>query len=73
MYRRTFEAAARERPGLVLPAPELLFVLAAGVDQLVCARVREVALERLPELEDVIVDAAVSLLRGVADPRTRWE
>ncbi len=67
MYLRTFEAAVRAQPGLVLPSAELLFVLAAGVDQLVCARVREVPLERLADLEDVIVDAAVALLLGAVN------
>jgi AcrR family transcriptional regulator len=67
MYLRTFESAIREQPVLRLPSPELLFVLAAGVDQLVCARVREVPLERLPELEDAIVDAGVALLLGAVN------
>jgi AcrR family transcriptional regulator len=64
MYRRTFEAAARERGGLAPPTDEMLFILAAGVDQLVCARVREAKLERLPELEDAIGQAAEALLEG---------
>ena len=65
-YRRTFETAARERDGLVVPSDDLLFILAAGVDQLVCARVREAPLERLPALEDTLVHAAVALLEGAA-------
>jgi AcrR family transcriptional regulator len=67
MYRRTFEAAARERDGLPLPHDQLLFILASGVDQLVCARVREAPLGRLPELEDAIVQAAEALLEGAAN------
>lgn len=70
MYRRTFEAAARERPGRELPGDDALFILAAGVDQLVCARVREAPLARLPELEDSIVIAAEALLEG-ADTSNR--
>jgi AcrR family transcriptional regulator len=67
MYRRTFEAAARERDGMTLPSDQLLFILASGVDQLVCARVREAPLARLPELEDSIVQAAEALLEGAAN------
>jgi AcrR family transcriptional regulator len=67
MYGRTFEAAAREREGLSLPSDQLLFILASGVDQLVCARVREAPLDRLLELEDAIVQAAEVLLEGAAN------
>lgn len=59
-YRRSFESSGRER----IPSDDLLFILAAGVDQLVCARVREAPLERLPELEDTLVQAAEALLEG---------
>jgi len=62
-YRRSFEASGHER----LPSDELLFILAAGVDQLVCARVREAPLERLPELEDTLMQAALALLEGAAN------
>lgn len=75
-YRRSFEAAAKERPELLVPSDDLLFILAAGVDQLVCARVREAPLERLPALEDTLVQAAEALLEGTAnvnDPGSpRW-
>jgi AcrR family transcriptional regulator len=67
MYRSTFEAATRERDGLALPSDEQLFILAAGVDQLVCARVREAPLDHLPELEDEIVKTAEALLIGAAN------
>jgi AcrR family transcriptional regulator len=63
-YRASFEAAARERRGLSIPSDAALFVLTAGVDQLVCARVREGALESLPELEDELVTTAVAFLEG---------
>lgn len=66
-YRRSFEQAASERPELRVPSDDLLFILAAGVDQLVCARVREAPLERLPELEDTLVQAAEALLEGAAN------
>jgi AcrR family transcriptional regulator len=65
-YRRSFEAAARERPELRVPSDDLLFILAAGVDQLVCARVREAPLERLPELEETLMHAAEALLEGAS-------
>jgi AcrR family transcriptional regulator len=66
MYRRTFEHAAREQAGLALPSDEQLFILAAGVDQLVCAHVRSAPLKRLPELHDAIVHAAEAVLEGAA-------
>ena len=40
-YRASFEAGARGRRGGACPSDDALFVLAAGVDQLVAARVRE--------------------------------
>jgi hypothetical protein len=49
-----------------MPSPDLLFFLAAGVDQLVCAHVREGELDRLGELEDTLVLSAEALLEGVA-------
>jgi hypothetical protein len=47
-YGSSFEAARAERPELAVPAADALFVLAAGVDQLICARVREGALASCP-------------------------
>lgn len=55
-YRATFEAA-----GAPVPSADALFVLAAGIDQLVCARVRERGVEGLPALEDTLVDCALTL------------
>ena len=69
-YRRTFETAAEDLPGLRVPSDDLLFILAAGVDQLVCAHVREAPLDRLPALEDTLVQAAEALLAGVANSTT---
>jgi AcrR family transcriptional regulator len=65
-YRACFEQALRERPGLRMPSDDLLFVLTAGIDQLVCARLREGSPPRLPELEDALVLSAVAMLEGVA-------
>lgn len=54
-YRATF-AAAGARP---VPSDDALFVLSAGVDQLVCAHLR--AGGSLPELESTLVDVALTL------------
>jgi AcrR family transcriptional regulator len=66
-YRRSFESAAAERDGAPLPSDDLLFILSAGVDQLVSAHVREGRLDRLPQLEDTLVQAAEALFEGVAN------
>ena len=68
-YRTSFDAALRDRPDRSMPSDESLFILAAGVDGLVCARVRVGAVERLPELEDELTFTAVALLEGAAAAR----
>ncbi|WP_228431078.1 TetR/AcrR family transcriptional regulator [Baekduia soli] len=65
-YRASFRAAVRERPDLRMPSDDALFILSAGVDQLVCARVRAGDLERLPELTDELTLTAVAFLEGAA-------
>lgn len=65
-YAASFAAARRERPALPEVPAALLFVLAAGVDQLVCARLREGAPDGLPALEDLLVLSARALLEGAA-------
>jgi AcrR family transcriptional regulator len=65
-YGASFEAARAERPGLAVPSDAALFVLAAGVDQLICAHVREGELDRLPDLTDTLLTCAVALLEGTA-------
>lgn len=65
-YGASFAAARAERPDLRLPDDDALFVLAAGVDQLICARVREGVLERLPDLTDTLLTSAVAVLEGTA-------
>jgi AcrR family transcriptional regulator len=67
-YRSSFEAALRERAELRMPSGDALFVLAAGVDQLVCARLRAGGLAdgALGDLADQLVAVAVALLEGVA-------
>ncbi|GAC1437083.1 MAG: hypothetical protein NVSMB51_09940 [Solirubrobacteraceae bacterium] len=63
-YRMSFSAALRHQPGLAMPSEDAIFILAAGVDQLVCAHVREGELASLPELAGSLHDCALSLLRG---------
>jgi AcrR family transcriptional regulator len=68
-YRRSFEAALAERDDLEMPSDDALFMLAAGVDQLVCARVRADEVERLPELTESLLTCAVAQLEGTASTR----
>jgi AcrR family transcriptional regulator len=65
-YGASFAADRNDGADRPLPSPDLLFVLAAGVDQLICAHVREGAFERLVGLEDTLVLSAVALKEGVA-------
>jgi AcrR family transcriptional regulator len=63
-YRSSFQASGAP----LLPGEDALFVLAAGVDQLVCARLRAGSLEDLDALTDSLLDCAVAQLAGaVAD------
>ena len=71
-YRASFEAGARGRGEAQVPSDDALFVLAAGVDQLVAARVREHGTEQLRGLEDQLTSIAVAFLEGAAaSPNTR--
>jgi AcrR family transcriptional regulator len=65
-YKSSFRAALRERPELRMPSDDALFILSAGVDQLVCARVRAGQLDRLPDLTDELTLTAVAFLEGAA-------
>jgi AcrR family transcriptional regulator len=65
-YRASFEAGSRGRRGGRAPSDAALFVLAAGVDQLVAARVREHGAAGLRGLEGELTDIAVSFLEGAA-------
>jgi AcrR family transcriptional regulator len=65
-YRASFSAAVRDRPDLAMPSDDALFILSAGVDQLICARVRAGQLDRLPELTDELTRTAVAFLEGAA-------
>jgi len=63
-YGASFAAAAREDPELRVPSPETLFVLAAGVDQLVSAHVRAHGPAGLNDLLPALTDAALTVLYG---------
>ncbi|HWH92343.1 MAG TPA: TetR/AcrR family transcriptional regulator [Baekduia sp.] len=65
-YRSSFRAALRERPELRMPSDDALFILSAGVDQLVCARVRAGELDTLADLTDELTLTAVAFLEGAA-------
>jgi AcrR family transcriptional regulator len=65
-YRSSFRAALRERPELRMPSDDALFILSAGVDQLVCSRVRAGELATLPDLTDELTLTAVAFLEGAA-------
>lgn len=65
-YKSSFRAALKERPALRMPSDDALFILSAGVDQLVCARVRAGQLDHLPDLTDELTLTAVAFLEGAA-------
>jgi AcrR family transcriptional regulator len=65
-YRSSFRAALADAPTLRMPSDDALFILAAGVDQLVCARVRAGELHTLPGLLDQLTITAVAFLEGAA-------
>jgi AcrR family transcriptional regulator len=65
-YGSSFLAATEERPELRIPTDDLLFILAAGADQLICAKLRADPHADLLALEDPIVEAALALLEGAS-------
>jgi AcrR family transcriptional regulator len=67
-YRASFAASGAAR----LPGADALFVLAAGVDQLVCARLRAGALDDLGALAETLLDCAVAQLAGAGRGATGW-
>ena len=60
-YGASFAASGR-----AVPSEETLFVLAAGVDQLVAAHVRAHGPDGLPDLLPALTDAALTVLRGAS-------
>jgi AcrR family transcriptional regulator len=65
-YGSSFAAAREERPELAEVDRELLFGLAAGVSELICARLRDGTPDQLPALEDTLVRFARTLLEGAS-------
>jgi len=63
-FRRTFEAGAREDAELMVPSDDALFVLAAGVDELVSVHVRAGRTSELPALEPTLTASALALFLG---------
>jgi AcrR family transcriptional regulator len=72
-YASSFAAAAAERPELSMPSDDLLFGLAAGVSELICARLRAGEADRLPDLEDPLVDFALAVLEGASTIRPQGD
>src|SRR3954469_17575854 len=72
-YASSFSAAAAERPDLSMPSDDLLFALAAGVSELICARLRAGDADRLPDLEDPLVDFALAVLGGASTLRPQGD
>src|SRR3954464_15293419 len=68
-YRRSFEAALAERDDLEMPSDDALFRLQAGVDQLVCARVRAEDGPTLPDLSETLLLRPGAQLEGTAATR----
>ena len=64
-YRSSFAASGVEP----LPDDDALFVLAAGVDQLVCARLRGGGLDDPEALTDTLLTIALAQLAGAATDR----
>jgi AcrR family transcriptional regulator len=65
-YGQSFAAAAREDPAKAVPGPDTLFVLAAGVDQLVSAHVRAHGPGGLRDLLPTLMTVALTVLNGAA-------
>ncbi len=62
--RLAFERAAADHPELEMPSDDALFVVSAGIEQLVCLWMREGRLEELPALEDTIVSTSLAAFFG---------
>ena len=65
-FRLSFEAGLREHPELAVPSADALFLLTAGVDQLVSLRVREGRIDELPALEGTLSACAVAVFLGTS-------
>lgn len=63
-YAGSFRAATRERADLRMPSDDALYVLAAGVDQLVCQRLLAGARIDTDDFTDTLTDIAAAVLEG---------
>ncbi|WP_158276619.1 TetR/AcrR family transcriptional regulator [Paraconexibacter algicola] len=72
-YQRAFRLARKLDPSLRALTADELFVVSAGLDQLICARVHAEGVERLPGHTESFVRTAAALLTGAAstDPASR--
>ena len=61
-YAASYEQARADDPTIVKPHPDMLFVLAAGTEELCASHVRTHGAESLPALEDVFCASAEALL-----------
>jgi AcrR family transcriptional regulator len=73
-YAATFRAAARADATLRVPAADVCFVLAAGIDEAVCAHVRAHGHEDVRTVLPTLMTAAATVLFGAAEAtkETTW-
>jgi len=62
--RDAFVLGAVEHPELTVPDDDALFMVSAGIEQLVCSRIREGRLAVLPGLEDTIMSGVMAAFLG---------
>jgi len=65
-FRRTFEVGRLEHPELIVPSDDALYLLTAGVEELVALRLREGRIKDLPALEDTLTAFALAAFLGTA-------
>ncbi len=63
-FRRSFEAGVAEHPELTVPSADALFLLTAGVDQLVSVWLREGRVDELPALEETLSLSTIAAFLG---------
>jgi AcrR family transcriptional regulator len=62
--RWAFELGVRDHPELAVPSADALFIVSAGIEQLVCSCIREGRLAELPALEDTVMSAVMAAFLG---------
>jgi AcrR family transcriptional regulator len=72
-YRAAFEHARAEGEARREPAPDALFILCAGTEQLIAERLARAGDPGLAELEDVFCDCAEAVLLGAGATRDPQE